>query len=200
MKLRYLPFITLVCVAYTGATQASSLDLNLSDDAVFARFATPINNTGLEADVSFLHHEEDGEPDRNIAAVGFHLVADAAQGVTPFQVGIGAKLFFLDATVVEGGALGVGGHVRYTFPSYNRFAIAGNLYYAPDITSFGDTTKYLQFGIRAEYEILRQANVYLGYRRATAEFDFTDAGTPGLPGEDDVTLTDGVFFGFSILF
>ncbi|HET9679110.1 MAG TPA: YfaZ family outer membrane protein, partial [Gammaproteobacteria bacterium] len=146
---------------------------------------------------------EDGEPDRNIAGLGFHLVADAAQGTTPFKVGIGAKLFFIDATVADGGALAVGGHARYTLPAFNRFAIAGQVYYAPDVTTFGDTTKYMQFGVRMEYEILRQANVFLGYRRARAEFDFEDAmaGTPGaLAGQQDVTLNSGVHFGFSILF
>lgn len=185
----------IVFLGAAGVAQAGSLDLNLSGDALYAGFATAAGNTGLEVDASILHHEEEGLPDRDIGALGVHLVDDAAQGATPFRVGVGAKLFFVDATVADGGALGIGGHVRYTLPQYNRFAIGGHAYFAPDVSSFGDTTRYLQYGVRAEYEILRQANVYLGYRRVRAEFDYG-----GVAGQETLTLDSGVHFGFRIFF
>lgn len=177
-----------------GTARAGSLDLNLGSDAFYGAYATAATNSGLEFDVSYLHHEEDNEPDRDIAGLGLHLVDDAAQGETPFRVGVGARLFYLDATVADGGALAIGGHLRYSIPQYNRFAIGGHAYFAPDVTSFGDAEKYVQFGITAEYEILRQANVYLGYRRARAEYNF------GLAGSDEVTMDSGVHFGFRLFF
>lgn len=173
-----------------GTASAGSLDLNLSDDAVRLAFATPLAS-GLEADINFLHSEEDNRPDHDVASLGLHLVDDAAQGRTPFRVGVGAKVLFVDVNVADGGALAIGGHMRYTLPNYNRFAIGGDIYFAPDVTSFGDTEKYLEYTVRGEYEILRQANVYLGYRRIRAEFtDFSD----------DLTVDSGIHFGLRIAF
>lgn len=183
--------LSVVLLSASSLATGGALDLNLSGDAVRLQFATPLSANGLETDVSFMHHEEDGQPDADVAGLGLHLVDDAAQNANPFRVGIGAKLFFLDATVADGGALGVGGFFRWTVPGYNRFALGGSVHFAPDVVSFGDTETFLAYSIRGEYEILRQANVYLGYRRVQADFT-------GFP--DKVTLDSGIHFGLHITF
>lgn len=183
--------LTALLLSSSSLAMGGTLDLNLSGDAVRLDFATPMSASGLEADVSFLHHEEDNGVDADIAGLGLHLVDDAAQNVNPFRVGIGAKLFFMDTEVLDGGALGVGGFFRWTLPQYNRFALGGSVHFAPDVVSFGDAETFLAYTVRGEYEILRQANVYIGYRRVRAEFT-------GVP--DKVTLDSGVHFGIRITF
>jgi len=183
--------LSVLLLSGSSLAMGGALDLNLSGDAVRLDFATPLSAGGLEADVSFLHHEEDGQPDADIAGLGLHLVDDAAQNVNPFRVGVGAKLFFMDTEVLDGGALGVGGFFRWTLPQYNRFALGGSVHFAPDVVSFGDAETFLAYTLRGEYEILRQANVYIGYRRVRAEF----ADVPGR-----VTLDSGIHFGLRITF
>lgn len=159
----------LALLAATGAARASSLDLNLSGDAARLGFASTVTKTGLEADFGYLYHEDD----REVAALGLHLVDDAAQGGDPFRVGLGARAVFVDAGTLSGGALAVGGHFRYIVPRYNRFGIGGAVYYAPDVVSFGDQQKYLELMLRGEYQVLRRASAYVGFRGVRAQFDGT---------------------------
>lgn len=188
IKSRILLAILLLGAA--GPALAGSAELNLSSDAVKAAFASSLTRSGLQFDASYLHNEDKKPQDHDVAALGLHLVDDAQQGKTPFTVGIGAKLFMVDVTAADGGALGVGGFFRYTLPSYNRFGIGGDLYYAPKVVSFGGQERYSEAAVRLEYEILRNANVYLGYRRIRADFDTTNP----------ITVDNGLHFGLRIDF
>lgn len=146
--------------------QAAKLDFNLSDEAFLVRYTQPAAS-GLEADFGLLHQEDDVY----LASLGLHLVDNAATDAAPFQVGLGGRVQLLDTDGPSGGAISLGAWGRYNFPGANRFALAGNIYFAPDVTSFGDMENFLEYGIRGEYEVLRNGSLYLGYRKIEADFD-----------------------------
>jgi hypothetical protein len=152
----------------TPAALAATLDVNLSDHAAQIGYRTALTQTGLHGDLGVLHHEEDGD----LLSAGLHLVDDAVGGREPFTVGLGGRLYFVDTDAnLSGSALALGAFFRYVVPNYNRFALGGNLHYAPGVTSFGDADKFYELGLRAEYRVLRRASVYVGVRRVRMDFE-----------------------------
>ncbi|HEX7047016.1 MAG TPA: YfaZ family outer membrane protein [Gammaproteobacteria bacterium] len=165
---------------------AENLDFNLSGDAFLLRFTNAPTRGGAQVDYGLLHQEDDVY----IGSLGLHLVDNAGTETSPFQVGLGGRLQFIDTDLASGGLIAVGAWGRYTFPTANRFALAGNIHVAPSVTSFGDVEKYLEFGLRAEYEVLRNGSLYLGYRDIEADFDIAE----------DVELDDGLHVGMRFTF
>ena len=165
--------------------QAAKLDFNLSDEAFLLRY-TQDASRGMQLDYGLLHQEDDVYQ----GSLGLHLVDNAATETAPFQVGLGGRLQLIDTDGPSGGALSIGAWGRYSFPGANRFALAGNFHFAPDVTAFGDIEKYLEYGVRGEYEDLRNGSLYLGYRKIEVDF--------GGPGDFD--LDKGLHFGMQFTF
>ncbi len=163
---------------------AERLDFNISDEAFLVRFAAP--SSGAEVDYGLLHQEDDVY----IGSIGLHVVDNAGTQSSPFQVGLGGRLQYIDADPASGGVLAIGAWGRYSFADANRFAIAGSAYFAPSVIAFGDVDHYVEYSVRAEYEVLRNASLYLGFRSIEADFDIAD----------DVELDEGVHFGMQFSF
>lgn len=173
-------------LAFAGGAGASELNFNVSDDAAKVNYASS-GSGGSQVDFGLLHND-DG--DVYVGHLGLHLVDNAGAESNPLKVGLGGKLTFLDSDFQSGSALALGAFARYNFPSANRFALAGSLYYAPDVIAFDDLSRYLEYDIRAEYEVLRNASIYLGYRNLEVE---VESGA-------DAELDDGLHFGMRFVF
>ncbi|MDQ2068516.1 YfaZ family outer membrane protein [Natronospira bacteriovora] len=166
--------------------RALTVGLNLSDDAAEFKFARTGRGGMLQTEFNWLHEQDNGD----VVSVGLHMVDDANPGGPNLDVGIGGRLMFVDPTgPLDGVALGVGGYFRYTIPTMNRLGIGGELYHAPSIVSGGDLERYTQWAIRGEYQVLRQANIYIGYRRVRPDF-----------GGGAVTLESGLHAGLRLNF
>ena len=166
----------------------SLIDLNLSDDAVRASFATRLGNEGLQVGAGWLHQQDKGD----VVHLGLHLVDAAADNGADLTAGIGTRLYFVDADSAQrdGSALAIGGFVRYVFPEYNRFSVGGHLYFAPDVVAFGDLNRYSEIEARVSYNVLRDADVYIGVRSARARFE----------PDGSVNFNSGLLFGIQMRF
>lgn len=172
-------------VFLSQAALASELDLNVSDEAFMLRYGMPVSD-GAQMDIGLLHQEDD----INVASLGFHLVDNAGTEKNPLKVGLGGRLLFADTDPASGGGIALGAFARYNFPSANRFALAGGVYYAPEVLSFSDMEGYLEYEFRGEYEVLKNGSIYLGYRKVEADFDIVrNAG-----------LDKGLHFGMRFVF
>jgi hypothetical protein len=163
-------FMSLAAAAQAATvTPANRLDINLDDNAVRAAFMTPITPTGLYASVSAMHNSDRGD----VANAGIQLLGDAGVGPNPLHAGIGGQFFYVNPkhSDLNGEAVALGGFVEYQLPKYNRFSFGGHVYYSPNIISFGDMERYFEYGVRAGYQVLQNANVYVGYRQIKADFD-----------------------------
>ncbi|MDX1442874.1 MAG: YfaZ family outer membrane protein [Gammaproteobacteria bacterium] len=170
----------------TGAA-ASELDFNVSDEALAIDYMATPTEGGAQGSIGFLRQEDDIV----IADLGLHLVDNAGTEQQPVTAGLGGKLFFLDTDVPSGGGIAIGAFGRFNLSEANRVAVAGSIHYAPEVTTFSDVEGYWEFDARIEYEVLRNASIYLGYRKVEAEFE-------GLPR--DVTLDSGAHFGMHFRF
>ncbi len=175
-------------LACVSTSVASELELDVNDDAARASFMWPISTRDLRLDASILHHQDEGD----VVAFGVHVYDIASAGDNPIKAGLGAKLFYVngDDTDADGTNVGLGGFVRYTFPTNDRISIGGRAYFAPDVLSFGDSEQYYEIGAQISYNVIRDGDVYLGVRSVKGEFD----------NSPDITFDTGIHIGFRLTF
>ena len=178
-------FLALAPMAF--ATWAADVDFNLASNAVAGDFTTSLTDTGLQGTLGFMHHTDRAD----LFDAGADLVGNASPVGSPLIFGIGAKFFYISPKGGDNGeALGVGGHFRWTIPSYNRFAVGAEVYYAPNIVSFQSVDRFWESRVTANYQVLRNADAYVGYRYVSASFD----------GHPAATLDSSVIVGFQLSF
>ncbi|MEM7764204.1 MAG: YfaZ family outer membrane protein [Pseudomonadota bacterium] len=158
-----------LALALTATGHAAELDLNLNDDAARLSFASDITARNLRFDLGWLHHQDRGD----VVNVGLHLTGEASPGANPVIGGLGGKIFVIDpdALNVDAVVLGIGGYLRYTMPQYDRINVYAHAYIAPDVLSFGDGDRFHEVEARIGYNVLREADVYIGLRNISANFD-----------------------------
>jgi hypothetical protein len=186
MPFRQFGLALVLCLIATAAA-AGNFDINVGSNVVRGDLSEVLP-TGLTGDIGWLHNSHNGD----IGHIGFGFTGNANPVGAPFKVYVGPRLIYInpDHTNADGGALGLGGTFRWTWPTYNRLALGGQVYYAPSVTSFAGATHYLEYGVRLDYSILRAADVYVGWRRINVDFHH----------HNDMTIDDGFVGGLTFHF
>lgn len=169
------------------AAQAHTFDLAINQDAVGVDFTTQIPKSELNVGGGLLHHEDNGD-----AFYGSVFVADNVNKQNGILAGVGARYYFIDADEInqDGTALGLGGFINWDVPGVPNLSLRGDLYYAPDVLSFGEIETYADVSARVQYRLIEQAWVHAGYRRAKVS-----------PEEGrDTNIDEGGFLGLMVWF
>ena len=168
MRLLVLILLGALSGLSSAGVRAHELDLSFNSDAFRFIYANAVPDRSLRLDAGWLHHSDDGD----LVHAGLQLVSNATSGPDPVVAGIGGRLAYLNGerSNQNGLALAVGGSLRAPIRGYNRFAVAGELWYAPDVLIIDDAEEYLELGLRGSYNITRQAEVYVGARYVRAEY------------------------------
>jgi len=82
----------LMLAAAASAAQSANLDFNLATNAAAVDYTANLTDTGLEGDLSYLHHTDKVD----IAAAGVDLTGNASPVGEPLIFGVGGKLFYID--------------------------------------------------------------------------------------------------------
>ena len=151
-----------------GPAAAHDVDLSLNSHAVRVSYGTPVGD-GLRLEGGWLHDSDEGD----VAHAGVLVTGSVAPANQKLTGGVGVRLAYLagEGNDREGYALGVGGALRWSVPRNDRLAVSGEWYWAPDILSGGDSTKYVDGTVRVGYRVLPQAEVYVGARYVGADYD-----------------------------
>ena len=155
----------LVC----AQVSADELDFSFNNDALRLQYFYALTDTGLSLDGGWLHNSDNGD----VLHVGMNLSDLASTGRNRLEAGLGGRLVYTngDFSGQDGFAVPIGGFVRFTPQAMNRLSLSGSLYYAPSILSLGDMDKYQDYTIRFSYNVLRQADVYVGARYVRGDYD-----------------------------
>ncbi len=149
---------------------AGAIDFRLGGNMAEAAFLTQTASFGYGgADIGFgvLFNEDD-----DIIGHAAVLVTGSSAGdVKALQFGVGAKLYggTLDGQGdnnldKNGGAIAIGGRIRYVFPSSTPFAVLGEAFYAPSVTSMSGFDGLQEYRVALELEVTPSARAYMGYR------------------------------------
>jgi hypothetical protein len=183
-NLASLALVVLLCnPAYAG-----EVDFSFNSDAFRAFYIHDFKNNDLQSDFGLLYSDDNG----SVVNVSLYLSGFASDGASPVQAGIGGRTGWVDGdkSGQSGAPLAIGGYLKYTFNRLNRVSLRGDVWFAPEILSFGDLDKYQDYSVRLGYNILKQADIYIGLRYVKGDFD------NGSKAEFD----DGANIGFSIQF
>lgn len=172
-KLVLIGLISMVSTAF-NAVQAAGLDISLGDEtAQFVYLFDSDSQIGIGgADIGagvFFNEQDDYLFNFSVLVMGHSAGRNRA-----LQLGAGAKAYAgeLDIPVQESvAAVAVGGKVSYIFPASMPMALSAELFYAPDITSFGDNESLTELLLRLEIEVAPTTRFYIGYRNLETEFE-----------------------------
>ena len=196
--LRKALIVTTLLIPFNNVS-AGAIDFRVGQDMAELTFFTQ-NATfgygGADIGVGVLFNEYN-----DVIANGSILVSGSAAGeVKGLHFGVGAKLYGGDingpdnASVdIQGGAVAIGGQVRYVFPGSAPLAVLGEVFYAPEVTSISEFDRLLEYRVALELEVTPSARAYIGYRMMEVGFD--TAGT-SVDYEIDDSANIGVRFEF----
>ena len=150
---------------------ADEFDLSLNANALRAEYFHEFDSNVLNLNGGWLYHTDNG----NVLHVGLLFSDLATQGPTKVRAGLGGRVVYTNGFTSNqtGFALPLGGFVKVTPQAANRLSIAGSVYYAPNILSVGDMTKYQEYTVRIAYNVVRQADVYIGARYVRGDYKST---------------------------
>ena len=177
--MRYIPYkaivITLLLIPFKSVF-AGAVDFRVGTEMAELSFLTQTSSFGYGgADIGFgaLINE-----DNDFVANASILVSGSSSGdVKALHFGVGAKAYagFLDGPTgdlnIDGGAIAIGGGLRYVFSSSMPIAILGEAFFAPQVISIAEFDGLLEYRIALELEITPSARAYIGYRKLEVTFD-----------------------------
>lgn len=162
-------FIVSTLLLYFNNVSAGAIDFRVGGDMAELSYLTQMSSFGYGgADIGFggmINENDDFLANASILVSGSN--AGDVQGL---HFGVGAKGYFgmLDgpngALDADGGAIAIGAQTRYVFSGAMPFAILGEVYYAPEVTSVSDFDELLEYRLAFELEVTPSARAYVGYR------------------------------------
>lgn len=156
--------LALLAVASAAAT-AGSVDINLSNHTIEAQYATAAGSAEFTAGGLYNEDQKDWAINVGLLAAGDTQVAGSR-----LDAGLGGKLYAVHVSDKDLMALGLGGRLRW-FPGNGSFAIGGHAFYAPTVVTFVDGDRFVDLGLRAEVELVRNSTLYVGYRWMRADLN-----------------------------
>ena len=169
--------ITLCLAAAAGGAQAEQLDINLSDEVLRGTFEAPLPSQRLAGvyELGALLGESGGVQFEQ-AHVGLLVTGDAGAREATVKAGLGGRLFLLESDVPDGGGLALGGMIDARVPSFNRIGVVAYAYGAPSASTFGDLEAWYEYAVSLDYQVLRGASIYVGWRQLKVDIeDFGNA-------------------------
>jgi hypothetical protein len=174
--LRKALIVTTLLVPFSNVS-AGAIDFRVGQDMAELTFFTQNSSFGYggaDIGIGVLFNEYN-----DVIANGSILVSGSSAGdVKALHFGVGAKIYAGDingpdaAPVdIQGGAVAIGGQIRYVFPGSTPFAVLGEIFFAPEVTSISEWDRMLEYRVALELEVTPSARAYVGYRVMEVEFD-----------------------------
>lgn len=167
---------------------AADADISLTNDSAKGQvnfFDTP---SDMQLGAGYTYHEGS----RHIGNIDFHAQGRTALGNLPTTAGLGLRAIAWDddRSRLDGGAVALGGFATVNIPDAPGLSFTGGLHYAPSILAFGDSDDLTSLELRANYRVIRNAEVFVGYRYLSTDFE----------GRGDLDLDEGVLAGMKLFF
>lgn len=191
MVVKYIKtiFLFFALFAVTLPLMARELDINVGSDLIRITYISPLEGADYgRKDITFggFYNKDD-----NYFFDTSLLIIDEAGNKFPgLELGIGPKAYLGQTKTEEYLTFGIAGLINYRLSSINRLILSGSGYFSPSIISFMDANQMWEFEVRAAYEIIPSANIYVGYRKIEVDVN--------IPGER--TVDDEFHFGFKMAF
>lgn len=177
----------------SGAAQAEIFDLSVGDNSFRAAFYGPLSrfmsDTKGQYDAGVIVRPK-REDDLFVAHVGALVTGDAGAQQFDLAAGLGIRGVYIGRDHDSGGAFAPGGQAEARFPGYERVGFSVYGYFAPEVLCLGEFDQYYEIGTGLDYQVLKDASVYVGYRNVKVE----------LENGVDITADNGLHVGLRLSF
>ena len=192
MRLRLVPVI-LFCMLSATANAEGIVAMLSSDSARFfystqmwGQQAGPVE---LETGIMF------NEDDNYLLNLGMLLRNDNLD--SPIILSLGGRSYFASVNETDTNenyklvSLALGIDVLFIPDNMGGLGMGFHYFYSPDILSGGDAEGLIEFGVKLDYQLTPQANLFVGYQAITADIKDKDS---------DVDVEKGFMLGFGLRF
>jgi hypothetical protein len=147
-----------------GSAEAGELDIYLSSQSVQAGYSMDTGKIGYGGGNLIFGGYYDTDHDWQ-ANAGL-MVLGTPTANQPFTYGLGVMGYFsfIDEPNDDVQAITLGGLIKYHIPAKMPMAVSAQLFFAPEITTFGDGKNFGDFQANYEVSFLPSATGYVGYR------------------------------------
>lgn len=181
--------LVLFLLAVSTTALADTVDINLRDSSAQIQYRASMGRDTLgksELHAGFLYTNKND----TFGDLGILVQDEVGRNAPGVIVGVGLKGLIAKVQNNNARALAIGGLVRFSPLTDTRFGITGLAYLSPNIVTFGAADRFVETGVRLDYEVIPQAVAYIGYRKIKF----------ALKLGSDVTLDEGVHVGVRISF
>jgi hypothetical protein len=148
------------------ADRRDQVELAITGDTFEGKYLTGGGMVGL--DQTSLGFGVYFDTERNIIPQAQLMVGGPLRGMAPdfltLSAGVKAHMAFLDEPDQEVFDLAPGVEARIALPFDTPMAVVGNVFYAPDILTFGDAESVWDYNVRFEVQFLETTTGFVGYR------------------------------------
>ncbi|MES0873452.1 YfaZ family outer membrane protein [Sinimarinibacterium thermocellulolyticum] len=167
-------WLSIVLLSSASTAHAERFDLSIGDDSYRVALNGPLSRLFAETtgqyDVGAVVRPKRRD-DLLVAHVGAMLTGDAGARSFESAAGLGVRAVYIGRDDDPGGAIAPGGQFEARFPGYERIGFSFYGYYGPEVLSFGDFDEYYEIGTAIDYQVLRDASLYLGYRNVNVRVE-----------------------------
>jgi len=163
----------LIAILFFISSIANAFDLEIALSGDSANIEVQTESEGFGFSGSDLNAGLFFNDDDDFAISAGLLVDGTPAGDQPFTYGLGGKIYYInvDTPDADATAIALGAGVKYHIPAKMPMAVGGDLYFAPNITAFGDADRLLDVRVRFEIDVLPNATAFVGYRKFEIELD-----------------------------
>jgi len=149
-------------VMASSSVFAQTIQAELSNSSARFNYATSVwgKQYGRAEVGGGLLHNDDGN---NVLNLDLNVYNDSYE--SPLELGVGGRIYYVDLDHNNVMALALGVRFNYAPQALHGFGIGAHYYYAPKIVTGLDGDHVSEYGIHVGYQVIPQANVYLGYRK-----------------------------------
>jgi YfaZ precursor len=184
MKASRIPLILLALTS--SSVFAADADISLTNESAKGQINFFQTNSDMQLGAGYTYHEGS----RHIGNIDFHAQGRTAVGNLPTTAGLGLRALAWEDDRLDGGAVGLGGFATLNIPEAPGLSFTGALHYAPSILSFGDSDDLTSLELRANYRVIRNAELFVGYRYLSTDFE----------RGGDLDLDEGLMAGMKLFF
>lgn len=172
-------------VLASTVASAETFDINVGSDSFRAELSGPLSRVfsrvSGEYNAGVVYKEGDDnsgdfkDAQLKLAHFGVLATGDAGGRGVKAGAGLGARVVYADRSQRSfsgtGGAVALGGQFDVRLPGYERVGLTGYGYIAPSVIAFGDLNRYHEYAVDVEFEVVRAAALYAGYRAVAVKLD-----------------------------
>jgi hypothetical protein len=159
--------VGLAACAMALPASAEIVDFSVGDNsfrlALYGPLSRVISDVKGQYDIGALMRPKRTD-DLLITHIGAMITGDAGFAQANVAAGAGLRALYIGRDNKRGGALALGGQVEARYPGYDRIGLSVYGYGAPNVTTIGDVDRYYEIGIGLDYQIIKEASVYVGWR------------------------------------